>query len=295
VLGKAIRGVGKSLDAAGKCFEIHPNVDALIPATTALKYQNALPTTAADSFIAPSATLVGKVTIGKQSSIWYGAVLRGDDSTITIGDKVSIGDRVMIHCSGGRAGLLEAPTVIGNRSIVGAGAILHGCILEEETFVGKGSQVLDGAKICKHGALAPGSLLSMGKVIPSGQLWAGVPAVYAKTLTPAEIQAVAAEVNETVVLAKDHAEAIAKPWVQAEHEEYLHEQELVRSPHYYVPDTDLDEKTYAQVNELMEGEEGKLVPGRVFNSEYSGRQDRVLESEVEAELLAELQKKKANA
>ncbi len=88
--------------------------------------------------------------------------LSGDDSSITIGEGVSIGDRVMVHCSGGH-GNGEKPTVIGDRVVVGAGAILHGCTIETESFVGAGAQILDGAVVQKHAALAPGSLLAMNK------------------------------------------------------------------------------------------------------------------------------------
>ena len=95
----------------------------MIPSTTAVKYRGASPNVSAEAFVASSATVVGKVTVGARSSIWYGAVLRGDDNTITIGEEVSVGDRVMIHCSNAPA---DAPTVIGNRCVIGAGSILHG-------------------------------------------------------------------------------------------------------------------------------------------------------------------------
>jgi carbonic anhydrase/acetyltransferase-like protein (isoleucine patch superfamily) len=77
------------------------------------------------AFVAPNATLIGKVSIGTDSMVWYGAVLRGDDNSITVGERVSIGDRVMVHCSSSD-GHVEAPTVIGDGCVVQAGAILHG-------------------------------------------------------------------------------------------------------------------------------------------------------------------------
>ena len=97
---------------------------AVIPSARCVKYRGVEPKFDG-AFVASSATVVGKVTVGAKSSIWYGAVLRGDDNTITIGEGVSIGDRVMIHCSSGPV-LGDKPTVIGNRAVVGAGAILHG-------------------------------------------------------------------------------------------------------------------------------------------------------------------------
>lgn len=262
-VGKVVRGVGQGLDAFGKQLEIHPNVDALIPSTIAVKYLGASPSVSEKAFVASSATVVGKVTVGARSSIWYGAVLRGDDNTITIGEDVSVGDRVMIHCSNSPA---DAPTVIGNRCIVGAGAILHGCVLEDESVVGKGSQVLDGAKVSKHAVLAPGSLLSMGKVVPSGQLWAGVPAVYSRALTPNEIAAISTDAAINHELATVHAEEASKSWLRIEREQWEFDQSEERNPHYYVP---MDDKETAKKRGDVEGRE---YPGRIFNSAVSGKE-----------------------
>lgn len=141
------------------------------------------------AFIASSGTVVGKVELAKGSSIWYGAVLRGnsyfslillkvyitlsfkgDVSSIKIGERSCIGDRTMVHCSGHPK---ELPTIVGKGVVVGSGAILHGCTLEDDCFIGEGAQVLDGATIGKSAIVMAGSIVSMGKVVPAGQVWGG--------------------------------------------------------------------------------------------------------------------------
>ena len=106
---------------------------AVQPSTKIVQYGKDIPVFAGN-FIAPSAAVIGKVNVGKDSSVWYGAVVRGDVNSITIGDGVTIGDRAMIHCSG-IAG--DHPTVIGNKVVVGAGAIVHGATLEDDCLIGE--------------------------------------------------------------------------------------------------------------------------------------------------------------
>lgn len=105
------------------------------------------------SFVASSATVIGQVKIGAQSSVWYGAVLRGDDNTITIGENVTIGDRVMVHASKYPK---PAPTVVGNKAVINSGAILHGCTVEDGAVIGEGAQVLDNARVGAQAVLAAG-------------------------------------------------------------------------------------------------------------------------------------------
>lgn len=154
----------------------------------------------------------------------------GDVNTITIGDGVSVGDRVMIHCSGT---LVNKPTVIGDNVVIEAGAIIHGSTLESGSFIGAGAQVLDGAKVSKNAMIAAGALLAQGKTVPSGQLWAGVPASYSRDLTPAEIAAIAIKNSEQLSLASVHAQECVKTFETIDQEEYDSEQQLARNPAYF--------------------------------------------------------------
>jgi len=189
-------------------------------------------------------------------------MLLGDVNTIKIGNNVTIGDRAMIHCSGT---IGNSPTVIGNNVIVGAGAIIHGSTLEDESFVGNGAQVLDGAKVCKHGIVSAGSVVGQGKVVASGQLWGGCPAVYIRDLTAGEISSISSTATENLELATLHAEESAKTWQQIEEDEYIYEQTVYRNPHYY------KRLTKEQVAHRLGEHENHLIPGRVLDARVSAR------------------------
>lgn len=260
-LGNVLRSAGQSLDSIGRRFEIHPYVERLQPSTQVVKLGKDLPQVNG-AFIAPSATVIGKVTIGQSSCVWYGAVLRGDDSSITVGQSVTIGDRVMIHASGGD---VDLPTVIGDRSVIGSGAILHGCILADECVIGSGAQVMDGAKVQKHAIVAPGSLVPQGKTVPSGQLWAGMPAKYARDLYPAEIAAIASKALAEVEISAVHALENAKTWETIEAEDENRSETAFRSLYYY------QKLTPEQISFKLGEVDKHNAPGRVFDSDVSAR------------------------
>lgn len=136
------------------------------------------------AFVAPGAAVIGDVTIGAQSSIWYGVVLRGDDHAVRIGVRTNIQDGSIVHVfNDGRS---QHTTEIGDDVIVGHGAKLHGCRLDNGCLVGIGAIVLDGAVVERQALVAAGSLVSPGKVVPEGQLWAGSPARYKRDLSAEE-------------------------------------------------------------------------------------------------------------
>jgi len=155
------------------------------------------------TFVAPNAAVIGHVEVGENSSIWYGAVLRGDVNTIKVGSYTSIGDRVVIHVSLNNPGG-PSPAIVGDRVIVGQGAVLHACTLHDECSVGMGAVVFDGAVIEKHAILEPGSVLTAGKVVPSGQVWSGNPAKYTRDATAEEIQAIGVTAAKYSELAQKH-------------------------------------------------------------------------------------------
>jgi carbonic anhydrase/acetyltransferase-like protein (isoleucine patch superfamily) len=133
--------------------------------------------------MAPGAILIGDVTVGAESSVWFNCVLRGDFSAISIGSRSNIQDGTVIHVDEG-----GMSTIIGDDVTVGHGSILHGCRLMDRAFVGMGSIVLKGAEIENDGMLAAGALLTSGKRIQTGQLWAGSPAKFLRALTDSEIR-----------------------------------------------------------------------------------------------------------
>ncbi len=133
---------------------------------------------APDAFIAPTAALIGDVTVGAQSGVWFHCVLRGDTNYIRVGARSNIQDGTIIHVNRG-----SYPTIIGDDVTVGHACIIHACTLEDRSFVGMGATVLDGAIIREGGMLAAGGVLTPGKVIGAGELWSGSPAKFWRVLS----------------------------------------------------------------------------------------------------------------
>src|SRR3954468_22577059 len=137
------------------------------------------PTIGEDVWLAPTAVLVGDVRVGDRASIWFGAVLRGDSSSIMIGAGSSVQDNAVIHCAE------DLPTVVGDDVIVGHAAMLEGCEVGDGAVVGMGAIVLQRARLGAGAMLAAGAVLSERREIAPGMLAAGVPAVEKKPLSGA--------------------------------------------------------------------------------------------------------------
>lgn len=157
----------------------------LMPGAVVGPYLQAVPQLADDTFIAATACVLGDVVIGAGSSVWFGAVLRGDVHHIRIGAATNIQDGAICHVTTPR-GHAGHPLLVGNRVTVGHRAVIHGCTLEDECLVGMGAVVLDGAVIETGAMVAAGAVVSPGKRVPSGWLWSGVPAKPMRPLTDAE-------------------------------------------------------------------------------------------------------------
>ncbi|MBC7591651.1 MAG: gamma carbonic anhydrase family protein [Salinibacterium sp.] len=143
-------------------------------------YAGKTPTVAGTAWVAANATLVGGVTLGERASVFYGAVVRADVDTITIGDDTNLQDNVTMHCDAG------TPTTLGARVSVGHGAILHGCTIEDDCLIGMGATVLNRAVIGTGSLVAAGAVVLEGTIVPPGSLVAGVPAKVRRELTEDE-------------------------------------------------------------------------------------------------------------
>lgn len=132
--------------------------------------------------IAPNATITGDVTIGKNVSIWFNAVIRGDVNKIIIGDRVNIQDNAVIHGTFGRG-----DTIIGDDVSIGHRAIVHGCKLEGRALVGMGAIILDDAVIQPNCIIAAGAVVTQNMVCESGYIYAGIPAKPVKKLDQGRI------------------------------------------------------------------------------------------------------------
>lgn len=136
-------------------------------------------------FVAPSADIIGDVTIGNESSIWFNVTIRGDVNFIRIGDRSNIQDNVCIHVMN-----QTGPTVIGNEVTVGHGAIVHGCTVNDRVLVGMNVTILDEAVIESDVIIAAGSLVPPGKTLKSGYMYMGSPAQPTRKLTAEELASI---------------------------------------------------------------------------------------------------------
>lgn len=128
------------------------------------------PTIGEDVYLAPTAVLIGNVHVGDRSSVWFGAVLRGDLSRIEIGSRCSIQDTAVIHCA------TDLPTLVGEAVTVGHGALLEGCVIEDHAVVGMGAIVLQDARVGQGAVVAAGGVVPERATVAPGMLAAGVPA-----------------------------------------------------------------------------------------------------------------------
>jgi carbonic anhydrase/acetyltransferase-like protein (isoleucine patch superfamily) len=132
------------------------------------------PRVADDAFVAPSATLIGDVVLEAESSVWFGAVLRGDFSRIVVGKGSCVQDNAVIHTAEG------LPTIVGVNVTVGHAAMLEGCVVEDGAVIAMGAIVLQRARVGAGALVGAGSVVREGQEIPAGALAAGVPAVVKK-------------------------------------------------------------------------------------------------------------------
>ena len=149
-----------------------------------MKYtlDGAAPEVGMNVWIAPSAAVMGKVVLEDEASIWFGAVLRGDNEVIWVGAGSNVQDNCVLHTDMGH------PLLIGPNCTIGHGAILHGCTIGEGSLVGMGAMVMNGAKIGKGCMVAAGSLVTEGKEIPDGTLVMGRPAHVTRLLLATEVE-----------------------------------------------------------------------------------------------------------
>lgn len=145
-------------------------------------YGGIAPTIDPSVFLAEGSVVIGNVTIGRDSSVWFNVVVRGDVNTISIGERTNIQDGCVLHVDHERYGL-----TIGSDVTVGHGAIVHACTVGDGSLVGMGAIVLDGAVVGKECLVAAGSLVKMRDTIPDGVLVAGSPAKVVRPLSPEEI------------------------------------------------------------------------------------------------------------
>ena len=132
-----------------------------------------------DCYIAENAVIVGDVVMGRQCSVWFNAVIRGDVHYIKIGNKVNVQDGAVIHCT-----YQKYPTHIGNHVSIGHNAIVHGCTVHDNVLIGMGSIVMDGCVVEPGSIIAAGAVLTQHSRVEAGSVYAGIPARKIKEVSP---------------------------------------------------------------------------------------------------------------
>lgn len=144
------------------------------------------PRVAADAYVAPTAALIGSVEVGAQASVWFGAVMRGDGESISLGARSNLQDNAVMHADPGH------PAVVGEDVSIGHGAIVHGATVGDRVLVGMGATVMNGAVVGSDSLIGAGTLISEGVHIPPRSLVVGVPGKVRRELTDEEVARVAA-------------------------------------------------------------------------------------------------------
>jgi carbonic anhydrase/acetyltransferase-like protein (isoleucine patch superfamily) len=167
-----------------------------------LAYDGHQPDVAAEAFVADGATLVGAVTVRAGASVWFGAVVRADGSSIRIGRDSNVQDGCVLHSDP------SFPVVVGDRVSIGHRAVVHGCTVEDEVLVGMGAVLLNGSVVGRGSLVAAGAVLREGTVVPPGSLVAGVPARVRRDVTDAERERMRSGAESYVVRARRYREEV---------------------------------------------------------------------------------------
>lgn len=232
-LGGALRGLGKVFDGLGTAVQGSQGYkETLNKAQSLQAFGGKRPVLGSNVFVAPNASVVGDVQLGSGSSVWYGAVIRGDVNSVQIGSKTSVQDNVVIHVAKHNMGGKALPTLIGDNVTIGPGATIHAATIEDCVVVGMGATIMDGAKVESRSVVAAGALLPPGTVVPTGQVWAGSPAKFLRQLMPDEAEFVSAAAESYLQLAALHAEENAKSPDEVEADKARRADRVTRDPDY---------------------------------------------------------------
>lgn len=213
-LGKAfyhvgfwIRETGQALDRLGSRLQGHYAFQEHISRhRTLMNLYDKAPDVAQNAFVAPNAAVIGDVKVGANSSIWYGCVLRGDVNSISVGSRTNIQDHSLVHVSKPNLDSSSWPTIIGSGVTIGHSAVLHGCTVEDNAFIGMGATLSKGVHVEKSAMVAAGSVVTQDTRIPTGEVWAGNPAKLLRKLTEEEMAFFPKSVEHYAKLAGTHAQ-----------------------------------------------------------------------------------------
>jgi carbonic anhydrase/acetyltransferase-like protein (isoleucine patch superfamily) len=248
-IGSILRSVGSAIESSGIALQGSRGTrDALNTHQTIQAFKELRPKIPASApvFIAPNASIIGDVSIGEHSSVWYGSVIRGDVNSVRIGSRTNIQDNVMVHVAKHNAQNAERATTIGDNVTVGHGATLHACTVEDNAVVGMGAVVMDGCVVESNAIVGAGSLVVPGTVVKSSQVWAGRPAKYVREVTQGEKDAIGQAAVDYSSLSAVHAEENSKSFGEIELDAARRWDRNTRDPDYDVQNqVDRDPETRA--------------------------------------------------
>jgi len=251
---RAARTFGGVLDNFGATLEVAKHTERLVPSTRFVAVDGVAPDVSENaSFVAPSASVIGDVNMGKRSSIWYGATVRGDVNKIRIGENTSIGDRAVVHVAKIHA---DFEVSIGDNVTIGPCAVIHACKLCDDVMVGASAQILDGCIVESSSIISPGALVTSGTKVSGGQLWGGSPAKKIRDLTEDEKAYIGLTASEQSKLAQMHAFENSKGYEQIAAENDDYEDEQLRDVDFFQP------KEWKDRDDIL----GQGHPGYIFNS-----------------------------
>lgn len=176
---------------------------------TIVPFNGKVPQIHETAFIAPGCRIIGDVTIGAGSSVWYNCVLRADVNRIVVGERTNIQDGTVVHCDSGHGEREGFPTIIGDDVLIGHMAMVHGTLLHDRSFVGLGSITMDGCEIESGGMFAAGAMLTPGKKILAGEMWGGRPAKKMRDLTEQQQAVNTLGAAGYAMLAQSHAKEVS--------------------------------------------------------------------------------------
>jgi carbonic anhydrase/acetyltransferase-like protein (isoleucine patch superfamily) len=250
-------------------MEVTRYSERLVPSTRFVTYNGVSPT-APLTFIAPSSTLVGDVTIGKGSSVWYGSVIRGDVNPVKVGSNTHILENCVVHVAKIQG---DFPSNIGSNVVIGAGSIIHAATLGSNITIGSRCLVLDGAVVEDGAVLLPGTVAGPGSICKSGTVYSGVPAAEVGPVGPSHPSSHAASCNHYSGMAGLHSSECGKDAPTVARDEVVRVDKLHRDPKYFQPD--YSGEPIKDTDDVL----GMGTPGRIFNNSLRSPELRGKEKE----------------